>query len=128
MSASKSCRLICVEDEALICMLIEDMLLELGVEVVGRAARLDDALELARKAVFDAAVLDINVGGVPSYPVADVLRARGIPFIFCTGYGSVALPERFRGCQVLEKPFDLRSFQEALGTLLADTPCEISAA
>src|SRR3712207_2012089 len=97
MKGSTTCRVLFVEDEAIVSMLIEDMLLDLGVEVVGPASRIDEAMALARDAEVEAAVLDINIGGQLTYPVADILRARGIPVIFATGYGAAALPERYQG-------------------------------
>ncbi len=117
-----------VEDEALVSMLIEDMLLDLGIEVVGPAAKMDEALVLARDADIQAAILDINIGGQLTYPIADILQARGIPVIFATGYGSSALPERFRGTPTLHKPFDRNCFTQAIETALADSPCETDAA
>ena len=112
----------------MISMLIEDMLLDLGIEVVGPAAKLDEALALARESEIEAAILDINVGGQFTYPIADILQARGIPVIFATGYGSSALPERFRGIPTLHKPFDRTRFAEVIEAALADSPCEIDAA
>jgi CheY-like chemotaxis protein len=76
-------------------MLVEDMILDFGSEVVGPAAQMDEALRFARQVELDAAILDINVGGTVVFPVAEVLRERGIPFIFATGYGSTTLPPRF---------------------------------
>jgi CheY-like chemotaxis protein len=128
VSTRKKCRIICVEDDVLVSMLIEDMLLDLGIEVVGRAYDLDDALALARGSATDAAVLDINIGGRLAYPVADVLRARRIPFIFCTGYPALVLPERFWKTPLLEKPFGKQQLAEILQFALADRSCEISAA
>jgi len=91
------CRILVVEDEAMIAMLVEDMVLDFGSEVVGPAARMEEALRLASHANLDAAILDVNVGGAVVFPVADVLRGRGVPIIFATGYGSggasAALPE-----------------------------------
>lgn len=94
-----------VEDEMVIVVMIEDALLRLGAEVVGPVARLDAALRLAREAPIDAAVLDINIRGGKSYPVADALAGRGIPFVFCSGYGDWALEERYRDRPRLAKPF-----------------------
>src|SRR3954452_13708464 len=88
MGQKPRCRVLVVEDEAMIAMLVEDMVLDFGSEVVGPAARMDEAIRLARHAELDAAILDINVGGTVVFPVADVLRERGIPFIFATGYGA----------------------------------------
>ncbi len=104
---------------------MEDMLVDLGLEPIGPVSRFDPALQLAREADLDAAILDINIAGVQSYPVADVLRNRGIPIIFATGYGSSVLPERFKSCQILQKPFDQHRFSEILHTALAESPCEV---
>jgi DNA-binding response OmpR family regulator len=117
-----------VEDEALVSMLVEDMLSDLGVEIVGPVATLEEALAYAREADIDAAVLDINVGGLLTYPVAEILQARGVPIIFSTGYGVDGLPDRFKNVPTLHKPFDLKSFGAALKALLAGTSCELSAA
>jgi CheY-like chemotaxis protein len=108
MEQAQKCRVLLVEDQAAVSMLMEDMLLDLGVEIVGPTSKLDAAMELARTAEMEAAVLDINVRGAFSYPVADVLRDRGVSVIFATGYNSSVLPERFRGTSVLLKPFDER--------------------
>jgi CheY-like chemotaxis protein len=128
MSEVKKCRVLFVEDEAAISMLIEDMLLDLGVEVVGPVSKLPAALDLARSAAIEAAVLDIKIGGADSYPVADLLRGRGIPVIFATGYDRSMLPERFRDAWTLHKPFNQRDFAHALHAALAGAPCEIGAA
>jgi CheY-like chemotaxis protein len=122
-----TCRVLFVEDEALVAMLVEDMLHDLGVEVVGPACKIEHALALAREAEIEAAVLDINIGGQSTYPVADVLRDRGIPIIFATGYGSSALPERFQGTPTLHKPFVQSHFEEVIQAALAQSPCELSA-
>ena len=98
----------------LVAMNIEDMLLELGHEVAGLASRLAPALALARERDFDAAMLDVNLAGEPSFPVADALRARAIPFIFATGYGREGLREDYRDAPVLQKPFRSRDLAEAL--------------
>ncbi len=125
MTEAQKCRVLIVEDEAAVSILIEDMLLDLGVKIVGPASRLAAALQLAHETDLDAAIVDINIGGVHSYPVADVLRSRGIPVIFATGYGSSVLPERFRSCQTLHKPFDQHQFSHTLQTALAERPCEL---
>jgi DNA-binding NtrC family response regulator len=125
MTQAQKCRVLVVEDEAAISILMEDMLADLGIEIVGPASRLNPALQLARGADLDAAIVDINIAGVQSYPVADVLRSRGVPVIFATGYGSSVLPDRFKSCQILQKPFDQHRFSETLHTALAESPCEI---
>ena len=93
------CRVLIVEDEAAISILVEDMLVDFGTEIVGPAARMADAIRLARAADVDLEVLDINLAGEATYPVADVLRARGVPFVFATGYNVNALPSPFVGAR-----------------------------
>lgn len=90
-------RVLIVEDETLISMLMEVYLEQLGCSVVGSASRLDEAVEMAGRLEMDAAVLDVNLAGKMSYPVAEVLRARGVPFVFATGYGLGGLPDRMHG-------------------------------
>ena len=110
-------------------MLVEEMVLDFGSEVVGPAAKMDEALRLASQAPpLDAAILDVNVGGAVVFPVADVLQQRGIPIIFATGYGTGTLPSRFAHRPTLSKPFDYESLAEALRAVLADQPCHTEAA
>ena len=107
-------RILVVEDEAMISMLLEDMVLDCGAEIVGPVAKFDDALELAHRAEFEVAVLDLNLNGTLSYPIAEVIRERGIPVIFATGYGTDGLLDRFRDCPTLQKPFSQQDFAEAV--------------
>ena len=97
----------------IVAMLVEDMLNELGHEVVGPAMRLEQALPLARNAELDWAILDINLNGVQSFPVADILRERGVPFVFATGYGTNGLLDAYRDTLTLKKPFQLQDLQRA---------------
>ncbi len=102
----KGLRVLVVEDESWVAMLLEAYLEELGCEVVATASRLDEALEKAASlAMLDLAVLDVNLAGKMSYPVAELLRSRGIPFLFETSYGTAGLPETMRNVPVLTKPF-----------------------
>ena len=101
----------------LVAMNLEDMLLELGHEVAGIASRLAPALALARDAEFDAAILDVNLAGDRSFPVADLLAERGKPFLFATGYGMQGIEERYRSRPVLQKPFRSADLVEALSAL-----------
>ena len=107
-----------VEDEVAISLLLEDMLLDIGCEVVGPAGRLSAAAELAANETLDLAVLDVNLGGQPIYPVAEALAARGIPFVFSTGYGSAGIDEPFRDRPVLQKPFAQNQLESILRSAL----------
>ncbi|MDB5369635.1 MAG: hypothetical protein JWP20_1193 [Roseomonas sp.] len=112
-------RILIVEDEALIAMLVEDALLDAGAVVLGPAATVEEALELFRSGMPEAAVLDINLAGQASTPVADALADSGVPFVVATGYGAAGLPERHRGVPVLAKPYDPRELVETLVALCA---------
>ena len=112
-------KVLVVEDEMMVSMLIEDMLSDLGCEVVGPASRLDEAMGLAESAAIDCAVLDVNLGGQPIFPVADLLRAKGAPFAFATGYGDAGLRDVDRGTPVLQKPFREGDLARVLGELRA---------
>lgn len=94
-----------VEDEMLIALDIEQMLIELGHTIVAVCSRLPAALVAAEGDEVDFAVLDINVAGVPSFPVAEVLRSRSVPFLFLSGYGARGLIAGFTNDLVLSKPF-----------------------
>ncbi|MCC7268099.1 MAG: response regulator [Caulobacteraceae bacterium] len=112
-------RVLVVEDEMMVSMLIEDMLGDLGCQVVGPAARLDEAMALAQSAEIDCAVLDVNLGGQPIFPLADLLREKGRPFAFATGYGDSALRDVDQGALVLQKPFRESDLQRIIGLLRA---------
>jgi DNA-binding response OmpR family regulator len=107
-----------VEDEAMLSLNLETMLLERGCVVAGTADKLDDALHIARSSEFDVALLDVNLGGKRVDPVAEAVRARGIPIAFVTGYGKTAASGL-----VLAKPYDAaaleRMLNEALGRRLS---------
>ena len=128
MGEKPRCRVLVVEDEAMIAMLVEDMVLDFGSEVVGPVANMQEAIRLAQSAELDAAILDINVGGTVIFPVADILTDRGIPLIFATGYGSKGLPPRFQDNPTLPKPFSYQSLSEVLRKVLANRPCHTEAA
>lgn len=105
----------------MVSMLIEDLLVGLGCTVVGPAARIEDAMRLANAGEMDCAVLDVNLGGQPIYPVADLLRAKGSPFAFVTGYGDAGLREVDRSSAVLQKPF----LDADLARVLADLKARV---
>jgi CheY-like chemotaxis protein len=115
--AERRLRILIVEDEMLVAMNIEDMLLESGHEVAGIASRLEPALALAQDGCFDVAMLDVNLAGDRSFPVADLLIARGIPFLFATGYGVDGIEEKYRDRPVLQKPFRARELADAVEAL-----------
>ncbi|MDO8379242.1 MAG: response regulator [Pseudomonadota bacterium] len=112
-------RVLVVEDEMMVSMLIEDMLSDLGCVVIGPAARLDEAIALAESTQIDCAVLDVNLGGQPIFPLADILRAKGAPFAFATGYGDAGLRDVDKGSPVLQKPFRESDLARILGELRA---------
>lgn len=110
-------RVLVVEDEMMVSMLIEDYLADLGCEVAGPAATLQEALDMAESAGFDAAVLDLNLAGDRTFPVADKLSEKGVPYAFATGYGQGGLRAEDQNRPVLQKPFvyeDLQSVIEQL--------------
>ncbi len=107
-------RILVVEDEAAISLLLEDMLLDFGCEVIGPAARLSAALEAVEREAVDLAILDVNVAGEPIYPVAEALVQRRVPFVFSTGYGSAGIKDAFRDRPVLQKPFAQHDLKQKL--------------
>jgi CheY-like chemotaxis protein len=112
-------RLLVVEDEMLILMLIEDMLGELGCESVTAAATVEQALALIDAQGFDAAMLDMNLNGNKSHAVADALAARGVPFVFSTGYSSHDMRDGDRDRPVLRKPFQYEELVAKLTRLFS---------
>ncbi|MFZ2031585.1 MAG: response regulator [Vitreimonas sp.] len=115
-------RVLIVEDEAGVALLIEDMLLELGCEIAASAAKLARGCELARTVACDLAILDINLDGEPAFPVARILAERKIPFLFSTGYGSAGLPDEFKQRHVLSKPFTIEQLEAKAVETLRVTP------
>src|SRR3954469_1741548 len=91
----EGCRVLVVEDETILAVTIEETLLDLGCIVVGPVGKLEAALQVAAVERLDAAILDISIRGGLVFPVAETLRARGIPFVFASGYGDWALPDPF---------------------------------
>ena len=107
-------RVLVIEDEALVAMLIEDLLADMGAKAVGPAADLGSALDMALNESFDFALVDVNLSGEASFPVADVLIERGLPFAFLTGYGVAGVREDLRDHCVLNKPIDPTQLERAL--------------
>ncbi|MEO5629150.1 MAG: response regulator [Thermomonas sp.] len=116
-----------VEDEMNLAMMLEDILDDAGYRVL-KAGRLPQALEIVAQldsegtARIDAAILDINLAGVQVFPLAEVLRARGVPFVFTSGYGRDGIPDDYRGSPVLQKPYSADSIVKTLQTMLGDVP------
>lgn len=111
-------RVLIVEDELLVALLIEDLLADLGCSVLGPCGNLRNALEKARTEVFDLAVLDVNLGGELVYPVAEALAERRIPFLFLSGYGEEAIPPGHSGWKVCAKPFRADHLAEMLSAVV----------
>ena len=108
-------RILIVEDESLVAMLLETILEDMGALPVGAIATVDEALELLDDDhELDAALLDVNVAGREVFPVAEALKARGIPFVFSTGYGEGGLPDAWRGQATIQKPFTEDAVRSAL--------------
>lgn len=107
-------RILVVEDEGVVAMLVEDMLAELGCEVIGSVATLQKAIEAATSESFDFAMLDVNLDGQLVFPVAEILQSRQLPFLFSTGYGRVGVPSIFQNHEVLNKPFSREELERRL--------------
>lgn len=112
-------RVLIVEDEMCLALMLEDILVDAGYDVL-KAARLPAALALAQAETIDAAILDINLAGRQVFPAADALRLRGIPFLFTSGYGDNGLPAEYLHWPMLQKPYGVERLQEALAMLLGD--------
>ena len=106
-------RVLVVEDELMIRMLLEGMLTDLGHTVAAEAGGIDEAVALAKKETFDVAVLDVNLNGHPVTPVVEILVERGVPFLFASGYGLRGVPEAYRAIPTLQKPFQADALAQA---------------
>lgn len=103
-----------VEDEILIAMLMEDFLLELGHTVIGPMTRLETAMKAAAEEDADFGILDVNLSGQTSYPVAETLQGRNIPFVFATAYDTEGVRDDFREVGILRKPVALEDLRAVL--------------
>ncbi len=107
-------RVLVVEDESMIRMLLDGMLSDIGYTMTAEAGVLDEAMALAKREEFDVAILDVNLHSVPITPVAEILTQRGLPFVFATGADLRGVPEAYRGHPILQKPFRVEELQRAL--------------
>lgn len=108
-------RVLVVEDESLVAMLLETILEDMGCTPVGPASTVEEGLQLIEDGEpIDAALLDVNVAGRQIFPVAEALKARDVPFVFSTGYGEGGLPDEWRGLPTLQKPFTEAAVRDAL--------------
>ncbi len=112
-------RVLVVEDEMMILITLEDMLGDLGCDCVTAAATVEQTLALMQTQSFDAAILDVNLDGDKSYAVADALAARGVPFVFSTGYSDSGVAEGYRDRPVLRKPYQFAEMADIFARLLA---------
>jgi DNA-binding response OmpR family regulator len=110
-------KILIVEDGYLLAEAIADSVRSCGMEPVGPVGRLEQACRMARERALDGALLDVRLNGDVSFPVASILRMRGIPFIFLTGYENQQIPLDFRGAPVLPKPFEIDELKEAIASL-----------
>ena len=117
--SSTTRRVLVVEDEYLIRMLLEDMLADLGYDVAAAVGSIAEASAFAASGDFNAAILDVNLDGQQVYPVAEIIAKRGLPFVFVTGYGERSLPEAYRGRPALQKPFQAEQLKTTLAGLMA---------
>ena len=115
----KGCRVLIIEDDVRISMLMQESLMEMGCEVAGTAMLFDDAFDMAASKPFDVALLDISLNGELSYPVAEAMLERNQKFVFVTGHVMETLPSPFQGTPVLHKPFGLRDLQKVLHMALS---------
>lgn len=124
MSRAEDCkvhaplRVLLVEDEMLVALTLEEMLTDLGHNLVGTAANVGQALKMVTRASFDFALLDVNLNGTEVYPVAELLSTCDIPFAFSTGYGQRSLRPPFQNWPVLAKPVGLGELEKVIAAAL----------
>lgn len=111
-------RILVVEDELMVAMALEMVLSDAGYKVIGPIGRVEQALETATQDDVDFALLDVNLRGKEVFPVAEILRLRGIPFTFLTGYDRQTLPAAFASVKILPKPFKSQELLAAVNAML----------
>lgn len=116
----KHASVIIVEDEALIRMMLVEMVETLGYKVIGEAGRIEEGRSLAETQQYDLAILDINLQGCNVQPVAEAVRSRGLPLLFLSGYGSKGAPVGFKGAPILEKPCTPDKLKRVIDAVLSN--------
>jgi CheY-like chemotaxis protein len=116
-------RVLVVEDEALVAMMLEDMLDTIGYRVAGVASNIEQAQQTIVDTAFDVVVLDVNLKGALSFGIAEKLRAMGVPFVLSTGYGQMGVPPAYRDAPIIAKPFRVADLQQALEAALKPVGC-----
>ncbi|MDK4713548.1 response regulator [Rhizobium sp. CNPSo 4039] len=122
---AKKLRIFVVEDEVLLATWMEDILVDLGHEIAAVASQLPEGCEIARSGEFDLAILDVNLNGQPSYPIAEILRERGIPFVFATGYGGTGLDPAFKNVPTLAKPYVINDVERVLSSVMLSSNIDV---
>jgi CheY-like chemotaxis protein len=115
-------RILIVEDEPLIALMLADMLVDLGYQVAASVTQVPEALSVLADITIDIALLDVNIGAHKIDPVADILAARGTPFIFTTGYGNAGVPVAYADRPILQKPFHINDLETILQVELKNKP------
>ena len=110
----EGCRVLVVEDDAMISMMLQDLLEDLGCRVVSVASRLEEAQRKSEVDDFDVALLDVNLRGERTFPVAEAMRQRRRPFVLTTGYATTILPDSLRAATLLQKPYRRQDLETAL--------------
>jgi DNA-binding response OmpR family regulator len=113
-------RVLVIEDEALVGMLLEDMLQDIGCEHVELVPRFAEGMQAAESRDYDLAVLDVNLDGMNSFPIAERLIERKIPLVFATGYGSVGMDPRYANVPTLQKPFFFADLERVVRQALSE--------
>ena len=111
-------RVLVVEDESMVTMLLQDFLEDMGCELAGVASRVKEAMEKIDAVTFDVAILDVNLDGQQTLPVAQALLARGRAMVFATGYAATTVPPELRAVPILQKPFQQQDLERALRAAL----------
>jgi CheY-like chemotaxis protein len=125
MPSNEALRVLIVEDESLLAMMVEDLVRDAGWSVAGMAASVDEAMRAVERGGFDVALLDVNLAGRNAFPVAEVLLARGVPLVLATGYGVLEIREDLRHLPMVGKPYAaeqlLRTLRDAASQCVGES-------